>query len=367
VRAFLLAYASTCLLVQGSRHLVDDVANHSITQRKLNEGSVKYRIPRKQYTQIYRSLTHPFNAWRINEAMHFADANRSELETLAGDPQLAPALLWLEQSENALRIGVRRYMKARLRFRWHSWRRRRASAAHQAMFALFETGGRLVADVKYWGRGHHRVDDRIIAQVAELIEPGDVFVTRHYHALTNLFLPGFWPHAALHVGLETDRETLGLQISDELKQRWAGTKRVFEARKDGVLFRDLSDTLAVDAFTVIRPTIGSADLTHAIHRAVQHEGKLYNFDFDFFTEDRLVCTEVIYRGFEGVGPIRFDLQDRMGRLTFSAEDLLTVALEGRGFEPLAIFGIPGCESDLVTGARAGELLGNSFTPSIEPD
>jgi hypothetical protein len=365
-RAFLLAYAATCLLVRAARNLVDEVATHSITQRKLNEGSVRHRIPRKQYTQIYRSLTHPRNAWRINEAMHYADTHRAELESLADDPELAPALAWLGDSEDALRIGVKRYLKARLRFRWHSWRRRRASAMQQAMFALFETGGRLVADVKYWGRGHE-VDDRVIARLSELLEPGDVLVTRHHHALTNLFLPGFWPHAALHVGLDSDREQLGLLLSDQLKGVWSGSKRVLEAKKDGVLFRDLSETLAVDAVTVIRPTLEKADLAEALHRAVQHEGKLYNFDFDFFTEDRLVCTEVAYRAFDGLGPIKFELQDRLGRLTFSAEDLLSVALDGRGFTPVAIFGAPGCERELVTGSRAGELLANSFTPSIEPD
>jgi hypothetical protein len=73
----------------------------------------------------------------------------------------------------------------------------------------------------------------------------DQLVTRHDRAFTNLFLPGFWPHAALYVGTETDRRAMGITLDADRASRWTGDRRVLEALRDEVLFRPLEQTLAV--------------------------------------------------------------------------------------------------------------------------
>jgi hypothetical protein len=189
-----------------------------------------------------------------------------------------------------------------------------------------------------------------------------VIVTRHDDALSNLFLPGYWPHAALHIGSCSDAMRIGATVPAERRSRWTDPLRVLEARKDGVLLRGLDDTLAVDAFAVIRPVIDEQALASAIGNVIVHEGKAYNFDFDFFNADRLVCTEVVYRAYEGVGGIAFTLQDRAGRPTLSAEDLLDMAVHERGFEAVAVFGAPNVGNALVTGDGAREALAGSYAP-----
>jgi len=360
--AFLIAFAATCLLVRAARRFITEIASDRITQRKLNEGSARHRIPRRQYTIIYRSVTSPRNAWRIAEALRYLDAHRGELDALGAAGHLNIASAAINEHEDAVRMGVRDYLRARLRYRWHSWRRRRASAIQRAMFAIFEASGRMVADVRYRGLSEpHRVNSGVIAALEDMLRPGDVMITRHDHALTNLFLPGFWPHASLHIGRVADRDALGVMIDDARRGRWVDPLRVLEAKKDGVRFRRLEETLAVDAVAVIRPVVSAGDLAEALCRAVSHEGKPYNFDFDFFTEDKLVCTEVVYRAFDGVGPIRFDLRERAGRLTLSAEDVLDLAVEGRGFEAVALFGTLGCERELVTGTPVADMLAASYS------
>ena len=83
-------------------------------------------------------------------------------------------------------------------------------------------------------------------------------------------------------------------------------------------------------------------------------------DFDFFRADRLVCTEVVCRAFDGAGPLRFELTMRSGRPTLSAEDLLQMAVVGRGFDPVALFGCPGCERGIVTGPAVVPLLARTL-------
>ena len=123
-----------------------------------------------------------------------------------------------------------------------------------------------------------------------------------------------------------------------------------------MLLRAIDDTLALDAVAVLRPNLTADDIARAISNSISHEGKLYNFDFDFFTDDRLVCTEVIYRAYEGVSGIEFALTERGGRLTLSAEDIVSMALKKRGLEPVAVFGTPNVGSRIVTGDQAVEAL-----------
>ena len=92
-----------------------------------------------------------------------------------------------------------------------------------------------------------------------------------------------------------------------------------------------------------------------ITRALGHEGKPYDFDFDFTRSDRLVCTEVVYRAYEGIGGIQFELTRRAGRWTLSAEDLLSMALDGRHFEVAAVYS-PSHDAVLRQGDDARDLL-----------
>jgi hypothetical protein len=198
------------------------------------------------------------------------------------------------------------------------------------------------------------------AEVAGLLRPGDVIVARHDRALSNLFLPGYWPHAALHVGGPDAARSLRIQVDPDRAARWVEPLRILEARKDGVRLRALEDTLAVDAFAVVRPALREPDVARAIANALLHEGKPYNFDFDFFTDERLVCTEVVYRAYEGIGGITIPLVRRGGRMTLSAEDLLDVAVDGRGFEPIALFGAPNVGNRLITGPDVRAALAASY-------
>ena len=104
----------------------------------------------------------------------------------------------------------------------------------------------------------------------------------------------------------------------------------------------------MDAFLVLRPKLDWPHRAEALARALTHEGKLYDFMFDFRKADRLACTEVIYRSYHGVGdeakPITFELKRHTGRPCISAEDLIEQALGSGHFEKLADFGV---EEDAV--------------------
>jgi hypothetical protein len=173
-----------------------------------------------------------------------------------------------------------------------------------------------------------------------------VFVTRHEDALSNLFLPGFWPHAALYMGNADDLGKMGIDAPGA--GEW-----FLESKKDGVRVRRAEETLEVDSLLVLRPPLQAGDLAEALKLAVSHAGKPYDFLFDFRTSDRMVCTEVIYRGFHGMGPVRFSLKEVGGRLCLPAEELIDQAL-ACGFELLLACGLK--SGDLLEGNGAMEAF-----------
>lgn len=208
------------------------------------------------------------------------------------------------------------------------------------MFQILAIGGKTISELRNPMTGliamPKRVPGEPLEAIRKYLKPGDIIVTRHRDALTNVFLPGFWPHAALYVG---DQPEGG---------------NVVEAKKDGVLLREIDETLRVDAFVVLRAGADDGVLNEVVARAMSHVGKLFDFSFDFRQADRLACTALVYRSWHGQGGMEFFLTENSGRLCLPAEKLIDQALAGGVFQVVGYFG-EGCEE-----VSFGEAASNLF-------
>ena len=358
---FLVGYAAVCLLIRIDRLLLFQIADHSIIQRKLNEPFPEYGIPRKQYTSIFSGFVDQKNVFAIRDAMSYRRKNRRALAALSEHEHVGFIAENLAELESTLNPSKLSHLKRAWSYVMHKWRRRGVVGVQNVLAGVMEGLGRAASEI--CEKRHKRVTEEIRRTIAAFLRPGDIIVTRHAKALTNLFLPGFWPHAAFYIGTPGQRTAANIEVDAAREERWVGDVCMLEALKDGVRFRPLEETLAVDVFAVLRPELEPASIRQAIERAVQHEGKMYNFDFDFFSSDRVVCTEVIYRAYDGLEDLRFPLQERAGRKTLSAEDLLDFALDTRAFKPVAIFGTTGCEREIMFGDGVRDALIASYRQS----
>lgn len=364
-QVFLTGFAAAVLLVDAGRFLRHTFGDSPVVRAKLNEPEPYFHIPPGTYDEVLKSLTDPMNAWRMYEATKYYDEHRSSLHAAtANDAMLRQVASVIDRHIDRVRVSPTRYAQARLQVRV----RQAADALLRrglgaCAYALQQAACCLIADLYVKPYHHPHVPAEIARQVRPLLRPGDVFITRKEHALTNYFLPGYWPHAALYLGDLDAMRRLGLDRHPNMLDRWrrlvsldeADPHRVIEAMKDGVWLRTLASPMSVDAFVVIRPRLNDADIAAAIGRGLFHEGKGYDFDFDFSRSDRLVCTEVVYRSYDGVGDIRLDLTMRAGRPTLAAEDLLRLAMVRRCFEPVAAY-CPSIDPHLLTGEPADAAL-----------
>lgn len=350
---FATAFAAACILLRANRFIVDLADQHPVLWKKLDEEDKISGIPRKSFTMIYQALTSPRNQLRfLNAADHYTQY-RDEIFALADDAVMQPIIDLLESEEPFIERRRREVVKRRIYYRWFSFLRRHRSAWKNVMRGMFEVSGRAIADlhqpgIKPFG-APKRIHAQLQKQILEYAKPGDVFVTRHDDALSNWFLPGFWPHAALFLGKSANHtsEWGELPPAGEI-DAW-----FLEAKKDGVKVRPVSETLALDALVVLRPPLEETELQRGLQRALTHRGKPYDFLFDFRTADRLVCTEVVYRGFHGIAPIQFQLREVGGRLCLPAEEFLDQAL-ACGFELILTAGLDG--DRMLTGSEAEQAF-----------
>lgn len=352
--AFVTAFAAACVLERATRYLTALAVARPVLWKKLDEEDRRIGLSRKSFTRLYRASVSASALAGFRAAVEYYEEHRARIRVLADDPVVGPVVALLSEEEARIDCRKRLAVWRHVVYRWFSFRRRHRSAWRQVMFGLFEAGGSAIADLRQPGVKPSGAPKRLSPDNREellaSLRPGDVCVTRHDDALSNLFLPGFWPHATLYLGSAEERRALGVVVPPGIGARAAGRIRFLESKKDGVRFRQAEETLMVDACVVIRPMLEESDLARAIGRAMEHEGKLYDFLFDFRTSDRLACTEVIYRGFHGIGPVAFRLKEVSGRKCLPAEDLLDQAL-ACGF---TIHATTGLEGNFVLFGQAAE-------------
>lgn len=362
--AFLTAYAGSLILVDAARFLRGYAHSRPIVRAKLNEPEPHFGIPTGTYNRIQKSLTSPVHAWHIYHAARFFENNADEWTRLGdSEPTLAPLIEIIHTLQSTMDVSLTDYAVARTRERTRSLRTRVTGyLMGRAFYGLQKAVSGLMAE-KYVVRGHKPgLPPEIFDDLANRLQPGDVIVVRKLHAITNYFLPGFWPHAALYLGTVDELTQMGMQDHKHVQPRWntieqldPKPQRALEALADGVHFRPLSRSLASDAISILRPRLSTDQVAEALARGIFHEGKPYDFDFDFTRSDRMVCSEVIYRTYEGIGDLSFQLTKRAGRMTLAAEDILRMALDDQGFDVVAIYS-PEHSPNVLTGDAGIEVL-----------
>lgn len=357
---FLAAYAAGCLLHRAASRVVGFAAPRPVVWRKLDEENRASGLPRKSFTHLYGRFSHPANLTRLLLARDFYRGHREAIREWADDPLVGPLVALLEREQSSMELRKSEALRRGAAYRWHSLLRRQRSAWKQVTFGLFKVGGCAVADLTVPGArkagAAKRVDATIQQRLLSLLQPGDVLVTRHDDALSNLFLPGYWPHAALFIGDSTGWEAMPPGAAEG--------PFFLEAKKDGVRVRPAIETMAVDELLVMRPPLEAGVIEELIRKSCrEHAGKPYDFVFDFRTADRLVCTEVVYRTYHGAGPVRFELAEVGGCLCLPAEAFLDQAM-ACGFELVAAAGLGG--SGVLEGEQARHAFGRVKRPAAGP-
>ncbi len=221
-------------------------------------------------------------------------------------------------------------------------------SAFSLFFPLQKEVSEWMGDVKVLRTQSSLISSEQIEQMHTLLQPGDILLERREWYLSNIGLPGYWPHAALYIGTPQERRAFfGKSLSGEKRyggdfERYLQTRydnayrlgtlkhhdghlpRVIEAISEGVSFTTLQHSVDADSVAILRPRLPKPQIAEAIERAYHYSGRPYDFNFDFLTDSKLVCTELVYKAYEpktGHQGITFPLQEVVGRKVTTANDM----------------------------------------------
>jgi Permuted papain-like amidase enzyme, YaeF/YiiX, C92 family len=165
------------------------------------------------------------------------------------------------------------------------------------------------------------ISDSQLSDFKNALAPGDIILERRNWYLSNIGLPGFWPHAALFVGSQAQilkaladdpsvKQAYG-DLNDHFTKHypkaWASLGErdgsghehcVIEAVSEGVSSASLEHSCAADYVAALRPRLPALARARAIERALSYWGRPYDFNFDFATDDELVCSELVVKAYE---------------------------------------------------------------------
>jgi hypothetical protein len=324
-RCFLVGYGAGANVMRASMALITTYGNEPTIRRKLNEADGNCGLRAGEFDRIYDAIANDRNAKLFEEMAAYFTVHRDQWrqQQVFDDERFA----WVEgQIGHAIEaIHARNFDRSKAR--WERLLERVGSDVYVPVYDVQSVVSTWIGDTRIVGRPPF-ISHAQIKSIQPQLKPGDILLERRNWYASNAFLPGFWPHAALYIGDEDDLRRLKLLDNPLVQPHLADYRKpaddgephtVMESVSEGVILNSLTESMGADYIAVLRPRLTDEQKAQAIAKAFGHCGKPYDFEFDFFSADKLVCTELVYRSYEGL--LHFDLVKIMGRDTLPALEI----------------------------------------------
>ncbi|MGI4992880.1 YiiX/YebB-like N1pC/P60 family cysteine hydrolase [Halobacteriovorax sp. GFR7] len=163
-----------------------------------------------------------------------------------------------------------------------------------------------------------------IQELESQLEPLDILLEKTPFRLTDKFIPGHWGHVAIWTGNKAQLQELGIwdhpevvPFHDEIENKG---KRIIEALRPGVQYNTLHHFMDIDDLAAVRY---QRELTREqkqdyLINAFKQVGKVYDFNFDVETDERIVCSELAYVTFDDM---EWPIAKAAGRYTISPDNV----------------------------------------------
>jgi permuted papain-like amidase YaeF/Yiix C92 family enzyme len=336
-RCFMVGYAAAAQAFEKALTFLSGYGQDPLVARKLDEKEPIWGLQAGMLSDIRTSVTNSDNLDTFQEMGALYEESREHWR--ASGVWSEADFAWLDGHIGRSVAFVRANSPSRPIAWFQALAKRVKEDTYKPIYAAQSMLSCMIGDLKIVKDPPFITIRQIKEQIQPKLRPGDIFLERRNWFMSNAFLPGFWPHSALYIGTIDDLKRLGIADHPEVRARLVEYLKkapddephtVLESVSEGVVFNSITESMHADYVAVLRPRLTDAQVAQAIVKAFSHQGKPYDFEFDFFTSDKLVCTELVYRSYEGL--IHFDLIRVMGRDTLPALEIAKKFAKERGTE-----------------------------------
>jgi hypothetical protein len=316
-RSFALSFAGLCAQVDSGLRLLEALDGKKLIQTLFDEAMPSVGLP-----------SHTFGKLR-GELGRARDLLLIPLGNDWFERWIAPALK--EDSELVALLGLLEPLRQRARTRVLTPTTRGVENKLDTLrgefarrwFPLQKGFAEWAGDTRFTSQTRRLISDAQITTLKSKLQPGDIILERRNWYLSNVGLPGFWPHAALYFGrtsqivelaaeadVKAEFGDLVLELQRISRRGWSALtgrdaagheQSVLEAVSEGVVASSVEHSCGADYVAVLRPRVPPATRARALERALGYFGQPYDFNFDFATDDQVVCSELVVKAYEA-GP-----------------------------------------------------------------
>jgi hypothetical protein len=330
-KAFAIGYGALVSQYRAASVVAAEIGKHETAKKLLDDVQPELGIDEGSFARVQLMVSHPDEILRLNAGRAYLVLMKSRLDD--DDATVRRAEDQLAEITHMALTDVGVFVNNPLDVLEHQ--------ATNAWYPLQKGIALGMASVRTVSRDYFISPAELKAEEGSLI-PGDIMLTRREWHLTNLGIPGYWTHAALHIGSieQMDRYFVDLPnlkghapsavIRDRFPQVYAALSRrddsgalpsVIEAMRPGVIVQSLYDSVAADSLAVLRPDVTKSDRWQVVVAALSHFGKPYNYEFDFRTDSALVCSQLVYKAYEPITGLHLEPQMSSGRLLLSPNEI----------------------------------------------
>ena len=365
--AFCTAFAGFAAQLRSALKVLDAISDNTSVETFLDEKHSGHSLPAETLTCIKKWTVHPDTHMRLHAGNVYLRLVREDLkvpESLRRDLDMD-----LDAVSEIIRHSPGKYIDIPLDIF--------QKKAFSLWYPLQKEAAVRLSLMRTAKRGFF-ISENMIAGYADEFEPGDICIERRNWYMTNIGIPGFWPHAALYTGTLEQMDEYFSDISDLAGEPFSeylkkhmpevyaefiqnddkGYRRcIIEAKRPGVILTSLEQSGNADYMAVMRARIPKREKFAAVKAALSYYGRPYDFNFDFATDSALVCSELVYKAFQHAGSITFPAGRISGRIMMTPNDIARTYAEE--------YGTPGRRLDLVLFLDGSEADNKAYKKTAE--
>jgi len=324
--AFFIAYGAYICQYDACLKFCELTGDNKMMEALLNEPGDG--IPPDSFFVMKQRLTHPEVVLRLNAGTAYYELIKKDLTVspeLIADFEMRRARFFKRLGQNP-ELFIDNPLDVLERNAFKTWLPVQKNVAVQMSY------------IRTAKRDYY-ITPEIIGQYRDCMLPGDILVERRNWHLTNIGIPGFWPHSALYVGtlaeIDAAFDKLGFQPSEKIKALYPEVYMalssadddgyplcVMEAIRPGVIFQSLEKSAHCDYLGVVRPDLPQLEKFNALLAAFSNYKKPYDLNFDFMTDNELVCSELVYKAYQSCGRLPFTPEVINGRLLLPPNEMV---------------------------------------------